>query len=65
MSDAALAMTCEQLVEFLSTEFPQSQVTLEEVGQGVVRVRQRIGFEHLRPGGTVSGPAPPSVIVSW
>lgn len=56
MSDAALAMSREQLVEFLSTEFPQSQVTLEVVGDGVVRVRQRIGFEHLRPGGTVSGP---------
>jgi acyl-coenzyme A thioesterase PaaI-like protein len=56
MSDAALAMTREQLAEFLATEFPQTQVTLEAVGEGVVRVRQRIGFEHLRPGGTVSGP---------
>ena len=45
-----LAMTREQLAEFLATEFPQTRVTLEEVGEGVVRVRQRIGFEHLRPG---------------
>lgn len=56
MSDPALALTRQQLVAFLSAEFPQSQVAIEDVRHGRVRVRQRIGYEHLRPGGTVSGP---------
>lgn len=42
--------------EFLATEFPQSTVRVEAVGARQSRVRQVIGEQHLRPGGTVSGP---------
>lgn len=56
-SAAAVAMDRAQLTEFLRAEFPQSRVSIDAVtAQGVI-VRQTIGFEHLRPGGTVSGPA--------
>lgn len=47
----------EQLTEFLVTEFPQTKCTIEEVGAGGATVRHKVGFEELRPGGTVSGPA--------
>ena len=45
------------LTTFLRAEFPQSRVSIEAVSATGVKVRQVIGFEHLRPGGTVSGPA--------
>jgi acyl-coenzyme A thioesterase PaaI-like protein len=48
--------TKESLAAFLATEFPQTKVTVESVGNGNARVRHAIGFEELRPGGTVSGP---------
>lgn len=48
--------TAEQLQAFLIEEFPQVTVQVEAVGDGRARVRQPIGREHLRPGGTVSGP---------
>lgn len=48
--------TAEQLQAFLIEEFPQVTVRVEVVGDGRARVRQPIGREHLRPGGTVSGP---------
>ncbi len=48
--------TAEQLQAFLIEEFPQVTVRVEAVGDGRARVRQPIGREHLRPGGTVSGP---------
>jgi uncharacterized protein (TIGR00369 family) len=41
---------------FFAEDFPQSQVTIDEVGEGTARVRQAVSHEHLRPGGTVSGP---------
>ena len=44
------------LAAFLATEFPQTKVTVEAVGDGSARVRHAIGFDELRPGGTVSGP---------
>jgi len=53
------AMTREELTAFLETEFPQSaqlNLTIEEVGQGGARLRMAVGDQHLRPGGTVSGP---------
>lgn len=45
------------LTRFLRAEFPQSTVSIEAVSASGVAVRQVVGFEHLRPGGTVSGPA--------
>jgi uncharacterized protein (TIGR00369 family) len=47
----------EEFIELMATEFPQSTVSVIEVGNGGATVRQEIGVEHLRPGGTVSGPA--------
>lgn len=46
----------EEMTEFLKTEFPQTKCTVEEVGSRSATVRHEIGFEELRPGGTVSGP---------
>lgn len=46
----------KEVADFMAREFPQSQVTIEEVGNRAAKVRQPIGVDHLRPGGTVSGP---------
>jgi uncharacterized protein (TIGR00369 family) len=48
--------TLDELRRFLASVFPQCTVAVEETGEGRARVRQPIGEEHLRPGGTVSGP---------
>ena len=49
-------MTTEEMREFFATEFPQSEVLIEDVGGSSARVRQSVATRHLRPGGTVSGP---------
>jgi len=43
--------------EFLAVAFPQSKGIIEEVGDRRATVRLSVGFDELRPGGTVSGPA--------
>lgn len=53
-------LTRQELVELLSAEFPEmfhamSGYDIEEVGQGVCRVRRRYSDRSLRPGGTLSG----------
>lgn len=48
--------TLAELREFFVTDFPQCTATIDEVGDRRARVRQKIAEEHLRPGGTVSGP---------
>jgi uncharacterized protein (TIGR00369 family) len=55
-------MNAEEVAEFLAKEFPQgwgprSPTRIEAVGAGSARVRLTAGERHLRPGGTVSGPA--------
>ena len=62
MDASAVKMNREEVYEFLSREFPQgwgprSPNQIEAVGPGMARVRLTIGDRHLRPGGTVSGPA--------
>jgi uncharacterized protein (TIGR00369 family) len=47
----------EQVRSFLASQFPQATIVVEEVGERRARVKQAIGTEHLRPGGTVSGPS--------
>ena len=44
---------------FLEAEFPQAATDflVEEVGPMTARVRLKVADRHLRPGGTVSGPA--------
>jgi uncharacterized protein (TIGR00369 family) len=49
-------MDVDELQKFLAEEFPQTDVTIEAVGGRHARVRQEIANDHLRPGGTVSGP---------
>lgn len=49
-------MTLQQIRAFLAKEFPQSTCIVENIGIGQSKLRQPIGHEHLRPGGTVSGP---------
>lgn len=53
-------MNAAQLGSFLQSEFPQSLelgFEIEHVGEaGEVRLRCPVRQQHLRPGGTVSGP---------
>jgi acyl-coenzyme A thioesterase PaaI-like protein len=48
--------TKAEIVDFLEREFPQSKCVVEEVGMRTAVVTHAVGFENLRPGGTVSGP---------
>jgi uncharacterized protein (TIGR00369 family) len=45
-----------EISDFLRREFPQSKVMVVSVGERCATVRQAIGFDQLRPGGTVAGP---------
>lgn len=48
--------TKNEIIEFMKTDFPQAKFTFEEVGEQSSIVKHAIGFDELRPGGTVSGP---------
>lgn len=48
--------TKQEIENFLKTDFPQAKCTIETVGEQSATVRHAIGFDELRPGGTVSGP---------
>ncbi|MDP9813249.1 uncharacterized protein (TIGR00369 family) [Rhizobium tibeticum] len=55
-------MTIDELHRFLDTDFPQIHTdgrafTITEIGPGSVSMRLDPSERHLRPGGTVSGPA--------
>ncbi len=52
-------LTAAEITEFLDQVFPQlrGQMMIEEVGCMRARMRMPIDASHLRPGGTVSGPA--------
>ena len=55
-------LSLEETVAFLETAFPQMDAGgrtyhLVEVGPGLARMRMDHHERHLRPGGTVSGPA--------
>ena len=57
----AAAMTIEAIGTLLHEVFPQAffpgcGLTIERVDYGDIRVRRRFEEDHLRPGGTVSGP---------
>ncbi|WP_412563105.1 PaaI family thioesterase [Thalassobius sp. MITS945101] len=54
-----LKMTAEELQAFVGEVFPQvkDDFVIEELADMRVKVRMRIGEQHLRPGGTVSGPS--------
>lgn len=46
----------DEIVAFLAKEFPQMKCSVEAVGNRSATIRHDIGFDELRPGGTVSGP---------
>jgi uncharacterized protein (TIGR00369 family) len=54
-------MSRDEVEAFLAREFPQIEIgtdhVLEAVGPMTARLRLAAGDKHLRPGGTVSGPA--------
>lgn len=47
--------TKQQIIDFMTTDFPQNKCVVEEVGKQSAVVSQRIGIDELRPGGTVAG----------
>ncbi len=49
----------QQLKQFLVEHFPQGDQygVLEDVGPGHARMRLSVSDQHLRPGGSVAGPA--------
>ncbi len=49
-------MQLEEIRAFIASEFPQTDIQVEAVGNQGSTVRQRVHDAHLRPGGTVSGP---------
>ncbi|WP_336366387.1 PaaI family thioesterase [Marinobacter sp. C2H3] len=54
-----MKVSFEDLKHFLEVQFPQGATfgTLEALGDGWAEMRLAIDDGHLRPGGTVSGPA--------
>jgi acyl-coenzyme A thioesterase PaaI-like protein len=46
----------DEMDTFLKSEFPQTQCTVESLDDMSATVRHPVGFNELRPGGTVSGP---------
>jgi len=48
--------TKQVIAEFLAREFPQSKCVVEAIGERTSVISHSIGFDELRPGGTVSGP---------
>ena len=52
-------MTIPELETFLQQVFPQvcDQFGVEEITEDGIVIRLKVGEEHLRPGGTVSGPS--------
>ena len=49
-------MQMKDLEEFFKAEFPQADFTIQELGKRSAVVKKEVGHQHLRPGGTVSGP---------
>ena len=54
-----LAMDKDALTQFLASDFSQvdGMFTIESIGEMEAVIRLNVGEEHLRPGGTVSGPS--------
>ena len=54
-----LAMDKDALTQFLASDFSQvdGMFTIESVDEMEAVIRLKVGEEHLRPGGTVSGPS--------
>jgi uncharacterized protein (TIGR00369 family) len=66
MTASTLKMNVAELTDFLAREFPQAfgegrPSVIETVAPGTARVRFKADEQHLRPGGTISGPATPAL----
>lgn len=48
--------TRQEIEKFMAEVFPQNKTRIESVGNMSAVIRHGVGFEDLRPGGTVSGP---------
>ena len=48
--------TKAEIIEFLASDYPYTNCTIEAVGGKSATVKLQVGANHLRPGGTVSGP---------
>jgi uncharacterized protein (TIGR00369 family) len=48
--------TTNEVAAFIAAAFPQARAVVREVGNRSSLVALPIGNEHLRPGGTISGP---------
>jgi len=59
VSDPALVTSAEEIVELLARVFPQitGSYDIVELSWGSATIEYRTDDRHLRPGGTVSGPA--------
>lgn len=54
-----MRVTFDELKAFLDEQFPQGAAfgTLQKLGDGWAEMKLEVDEQHLRPGGTVSGPA--------
>ncbi|BES71367.1 PaaI family thioesterase [Marinobacter nanhaiticus D15-8W] len=54
-----MRVTFEELQAFLEEQFPQGAAygALQKLGDGWAEMKLEVDEQHLRPGGTVSGPA--------
>lgn len=50
-------MTAEELQKFLDKAFEHNNLSILYANESGARLRMEIGKKHLRPGGTISGPA--------
>jgi len=59
MAKSGVKMSPAELTAFLDEVFPQirGEMIIEDVGPLTARLRMPVAERHLRPGGTVSGPA--------
>lgn len=55
----SLKMNKDEVTALLGDVFPQISgvFTIEDLGENTITMRMNIGEQHLRPGGTVSGPS--------
>lgn len=51
-----MVVSKESMNHFLKAEYPQNKCIVESFGDRSATIRHKVGFDELRPGGTVSGP---------
>ena len=49
-------LTKQELIKFFEKNFPQTNFIIDKIGGKSATIRKKINSDHLRPGGTVSGP---------